>query len=730
MPSTPWKFAQTATGFVNPGNISANDDVMATVGSLDAGWYSNYLIAKNFGFTTTDVPSGATITGLEFRIRWKHVSRPTFYISMASVRFSWGGSDGNKSASFPPITNVFNQFVIGGTADLWGAGTLMAAGADAEVRHAEFGLILRGYNSDPKYSFEGGFDGIEMRVTYAGAAPAAPVVTNGSASGTYGTSGTAQMAATETPTSWSLPGSPPAGLSISSSGLVSWTSAVPVGVYSITTRATNGTGSGDGTLTLTIGRAPLTVTANNKSRVVGAANPTFDGVIAGFVNGETAAVLTTQPTYVCVADTNTPVGTVAITASGAAADNYSFSYIDGTLTITIPTPVVTAATLTRAYGTGGTVQMVATNTPTAWSLPGNPPAGLSINSAGLLTVAAGTAVQAGSVQVAATNAGGSGTGTLTLTITPVTLTVTASNKTRFVGDNNPALSGVITGFVNGETTAALAGSASYTCSADATAAIGTYPIVAAVGTLASNNYQFSFVNGVLYVIDQIRPVAVSLGNPAADAVPATAAEILTRAAVVRGATGVPPELRAVYDALMGPTSDAAGLAARATAFAHVLQDPRYAPLVATSAAPISPPGVYLTGVPGNAVVGVDAPASALVAYDGRAEIRTTLSISAAGRYQIAGVPSVYVVVHSMVAPFTVDVLVRRAAVLTGCIGPGGDSTTARLTALLTPAVCNVLFGAHPSGVYADAATLAESSRATDRLAGVLVALVRRIAALR
>src|SRR5205814_832361 len=47
---------------------------------------------------------------------------------------------------------------------------------------------------------------------------------------------------------------------------------------------------------LTVNKAPLTVTADNQSRAYGDANPTLTFQIAGFKNGETASVLTSQPT--------------------------------------------------------------------------------------------------------------------------------------------------------------------------------------------------------------------------------------------------------------------------------------------------------------------------------------------------------------------------------------------------------------------------------------------------
>jgi hypothetical protein len=79
-----------------------------------------------------------------------------------------------------------------------------------------------------------------------------PVVSANSASAAFGAGGTVQMSATNDPTSWSLPGSPPTGVSINSSGIITWTGATPAAVHSVTVRATHDGGSGDGTLTLTI----------------------------------------------------------------------------------------------------------------------------------------------------------------------------------------------------------------------------------------------------------------------------------------------------------------------------------------------------------------------------------------------------------------------------------------------------------------------------------------------
>jgi uncharacterized repeat protein (TIGR01451 family) len=85
---------------------------------------------------------------------------------------------------------------------------------------------------------------------------------------------------------------------------------------------------------LTITPAVLTVTAADASKVSGEANPPLTATISGFVNGDTAAVLTAQPTCTTAAVAASPAGTYAISCSGATAANYTFSYVAGTLTVT------------------------------------------------------------------------------------------------------------------------------------------------------------------------------------------------------------------------------------------------------------------------------------------------------------------------------------------------------------------------------------------------------------
>jgi hypothetical protein len=158
------------------------------------------------------------------------------------------------------------------------------------------------------------------------------------------------------------------------------TAASSVGSYPITASGAAGSNytiayvSG----TLSVNAAALTIAAANTNKLYGAAIPALAATYGGFVNGDTASSLTTQPSLATTATAASPVGTYPITASGAAASNYAIAYTGGTLTIqtaaavalvtssanpSLPgaTVTFTAALSAVAPGTGvptGTVQFV------------------------------------------------------------------------------------------------------------------------------------------------------------------------------------------------------------------------------------------------------------------------------------------------------------------------------------------------------------------------------------
>ena len=104
---------------------------------------------------------------------------------------------------------------------------------------------------------------------------------------------------------------------------------------------------------LDITTAPLTITADNKSKVYGAALPMLTASFGGFVNGDTAAILTTQPT---LSTTATAASHVAgspypIAVSGAVGNSdYLISYASGELDVTPAPLTIAAADKSKVYG--------------------------------------------------------------------------------------------------------------------------------------------------------------------------------------------------------------------------------------------------------------------------------------------------------------------------------------------------------------------------------------------
>ncbi len=80
--------------------------------------------------------------------------------------------------------------------------------------------------------------------------------------------------------------------------------------------------------------APLVVSADPKTKVFGAADPTFTASMVGFVNGETGAVLGGTLTFTRAPDEG--VGRHPVTPGGVTSANYAITFNPGFLTITAP----------------------------------------------------------------------------------------------------------------------------------------------------------------------------------------------------------------------------------------------------------------------------------------------------------------------------------------------------------------------------------------------------------
>ena len=103
------------------------------------------------------------------------------------------------------------------------------------------------------------------------------------------------------------------------------------------------------TVQITVTQALLTVTAENKSKTYGAANPALTFTYSGFVNSEDSTVLTTLPIASTSVNETTVTGNYAgvITISGGVDENYSFIYIAGDFDVTKASLTVTATDTSR-----------------------------------------------------------------------------------------------------------------------------------------------------------------------------------------------------------------------------------------------------------------------------------------------------------------------------------------------------------------------------------------------
>lgn len=91
----------------------------------------------------------------------------------------------------------------------------------------------------------------------------------------------------------------------------------------------------DFTWIVTVSKAPLTVTVDDQDMAHGDPLPSLTWSFSGFVNGETAAVVSGTPTLSTAATPSSAAGhdPIEIAAGSLAASNYAFQFVPGTLTV-------------------------------------------------------------------------------------------------------------------------------------------------------------------------------------------------------------------------------------------------------------------------------------------------------------------------------------------------------------------------------------------------------------
>ena len=252
--------------------------------------------------------------------------------------------------------------------------------------------------------------------------------------------------------------------------------------------------------TLTVSKAALTITAENKSRPYGAADPSFTVAYTGFQNSETVAVLGGALSCLTTASAASPASppSYPINCSGQTSNNYAITNVAGALTISTADQTITFDALSgKTYGDASfaLTGTASSGLPVAFSVTGNCS----------LSAATVTITGAGACEVTASQPGNENYNAALNVVRPfaigkAVLTVTAENKARIYGDPNSAFTSIVSGFKNADTLAtAVTGSASLTTAATPATPAGNPAIVAALGTLASTNYSFTFVNGTLTI---------------------------------------------------------------------------------------------------------------------------------------------------------------------------------------------------------------------------------------
>ena len=254
--------------------------------------------------------------------------------------------------------------------------------------------------------------------------------------------------------------------------------------------------------TLTITPAPLTITANNQSKLYGAPLPALTASYSVFVNGDTPASLTTQPTLSTTATASSHVAgnPYTITASGAIDTDYSISYVASTLIITPQPLTITADSKHKAYG----ATLPALTASYSGLVNGETPASLTTQPTLTTTATASSHVSGNPYTITASGAVDSDYTISyvagTLTVDPVALTITANNQPMIYGGLLPTLTATYTGLVNGDTPA------TFSTSPNTPPTLATVPANSNVGTYAITasgaidpDYTITYVNGTLTI---------------------------------------------------------------------------------------------------------------------------------------------------------------------------------------------------------------------------------------
>jgi len=253
------------------------------------------------------------------------------------------------------------------------------------------------------------------------------------------------------------------------------------------------------TAAFTITPVPLTIRAPSPTMTYGGPLPILTPSYTGFVAGDTAASLTTQPTCTTTATASSPLGSYPVTCTGAVDPNYNITYSPGTLTIIAKPLTITASSTTVTYGA-----LAPAITPSySGFVLGQGPGNLTG------TVTCSTAYTQGSPVSGSpyrTTCSGATSTNYTITYVPGTvtvnrapLTIRASSATMTYGGPVPAITPSYSGFVLGQTSSVLTTQPTCSTAATSSSPVSGSPYPSSCTGAAAANYTIGYVSGVVTI---------------------------------------------------------------------------------------------------------------------------------------------------------------------------------------------------------------------------------------
>ena len=262
--------------------------------------------------------------------------------------------------------------------------------------------------------------------------------------------------------------------------------------------------------TLTITKAPLTLVANNYTRLYGDENPTFEYTCTGLKNSDKLnEIFDTKPKAVCTATKSSAVGEYKISFTGGVAQNYNITNsVEGILTINKASITVMANNLTKIYGdenpeyaltyTGLKNDEIAPEMTSAFNISTDATKTSNVGEYNI-TISGGVMKN---YEIANYING-------KLSVLKAPLTVTATNITKIYGDRNPEFKYSYDGEKNNDDENAIFETRpTISCDTDEKSGAGEYEIV--INGATSNNYEITYKTGVLSI--NKREITVSTKN--------------------------------------------------------------------------------------------------------------------------------------------------------------------------------------------------------------------------